>query len=71
MSKIARPGRPERVVRFYVEGREVDGEGFWQAVRDLGGQAVVTAQDPKPVEPGYRLTDEGRAALRREQEVGQ
>lgn len=70
MEKVARPTRPEPVIRFYVEGQEVDPEGFWQAVRELGGQAVVTAHDPKPLEPGYRLTDEGRAALGRAQEAG-
>jgi hypothetical protein len=52
-------------LRFYVEGREVDGEAFWRAIRDLGGRATITAHPPQPLEPGYTLTEQGRAALRR------
>jgi hypothetical protein len=60
--------RPTRVVRFFVEGEPVDAETFYEAIRAAGGQALVTAHDPKPLEPGYRLTPAGRAALRRAEE---
>jgi hypothetical protein len=53
------------VLRFYVEGKPVSGEAFWQAVRDLGGQATITAHPPKPLEAGYRVTERGRKALER------
>jgi hypothetical protein len=56
--------RPERQLRFFIEGRPGTGEQFWQAVRDLGGQAVVTAHDPRPMASGYRLTELGRLAMR-------
>jgi hypothetical protein len=61
---------PRRIVRLYVEGAEVTPEQFWQAVRDLGGRATITAHDPQPLreEPGYRLTELGRAALERPSE---
>jgi hypothetical protein len=63
-----RSARPKPVLRFYVEGQEVDGEAFWRAIRDLGGQATITAHPPKPLReaPGYRLTEQGRAALERQ-----
>jgi hypothetical protein len=53
------------VVRFYVDGQAVTPEQFYEAVRVAGGQALVTAHDPQPLqeEPGYRLTPAGRAAL--------
>jgi hypothetical protein len=57
--------RPTRVVRFFVEGEPVDAETFYAAIRAAGGQALVTAHDPQPLEPGYRLTELGRAALGR------
>jgi hypothetical protein len=57
---MKRSARPKPVLRFYVAGEEVSGEAFWQAIRDLGGQATITALDPK-----YRLTDAGRAGLER------
>jgi hypothetical protein len=60
-----RSARPKPELRFYVEGREVDGEAFWRAIRDLGGRATITAHPPKPLEPGYTLTEQGRAALER------
>lgn len=62
--------RPKAVVRLFVEGVEVDAEAFWQAVREMGGQAVVTAHDPKPLEPGYRVTEQGRKALEQQGEAG-
>ena len=68
-----RSSRPKRELRFYVEGQPVSGEAFWQALRDLGGQAVVTAHPPRPLEPGesgYRLTPAGEAALAQEREAG-
>jgi hypothetical protein len=70
MSTVA---RPKATLRFYVEGREVDGEAFWRAVRALGGRATITAHPPKPLEGqgGYRLTERGRAALERQQGEGQ
>jgi hypothetical protein len=58
------------VLRFYVEGQEVDGEAFWRAIRALGGRATITAHQPEPLEPGYRLTERGRAALERSSEGG-
>jgi len=64
MDKVA---RPERVMRYWVAGREVTPEQFWEAVRELGGRAVVDALDPKPLEAGYRLTPAGEQALRREE----
>jgi hypothetical protein len=62
MPTVAR-SKPD--LRFYVEGREVDGEAFWRAIRDLGGRATITAHPPQPLreEPGYTLTERGRAAL--------
>jgi hypothetical protein len=65
-----RSAPPKRVLRFYIEGRAVTGEAFWQAIRDCGGQATITAHDPKPLEAGYRLTEAGEAALAREREQG-
>lgn len=69
MSKVA---RPKPIMRYFVAGAEVDGEAFWQAIRDLGGQATITAHPPKPLQSGYRLTPAGEAALdaaEREQEA--
>jgi hypothetical protein len=63
MKPIARASA--RVVRFFVEGEPVDAETFYEAIRAAGGRAVVTTHDPKPLAPGYRLTDLGRAALER------
>ena len=60
-----RSARPKPELRFFVEGRPVSGPEFWEAIRRAGGQALVTAHDPKPLEPGYRLTELGRAALER------
>ena len=68
-----RSARPEPVVRFHVEGREVDELAFWEAVREQGGQAIVTTHPPAPPrgELRYRLTPAGEAALRQDQEDGQ
>jgi hypothetical protein len=66
-----RSARPKPVLRFYVEGREVDGEAFWRAIRDLGGRATITAHPPRPLEPGSTLTELGRAAPERAPEGGQ
>jgi predicted AlkP superfamily phosphohydrolase/phosphomutase len=70
MEKVA---RPEPVVRFHVEGQEVDELAFWEAVREQGGRAIVTTHPPAPPrgELRYRLTPAGAAALRQEQEAGQ
>ena len=59
------PARPRPVLRFYVEGRPVSGPEFWEAIRRAGGQALVTAHAPTPLEPRYRLTEQDRAALAR------
>jgi hypothetical protein len=66
------PPRPRPVLRFYVEGQEVDGEAFWRAIRDLGGRATITAVPPRALreDPRYTLTEPGRAALARPQEGG-
>jgi hypothetical protein len=71
MAAEDRTARPERITRLYVEGREVDLEAFYEAIRDRGGQAVVTAHPPKPLraqeeEVGYVLTDLGRRLLAEE-----
>jgi hypothetical protein len=62
---MATVARPERELRFYVEGRLVTGEEFWQAVRDLGGTATVVAHPARPLrgDGAYRLTAKGQAAL--------
>ena len=72
MEKVA---RPERVTRFYVAGREVDPEQFWEAVRLAGGEATVVAHDPKPLQEReedarYTLTELGRRALAQEEAGG-
>jgi hypothetical protein len=59
-----------RVVRFFVEGEPVDAETFYDAIRAAGGQALVTAHDPKPLEPGYRLTPAGEAVLAQQRRQG-
>jgi hypothetical protein len=56
---MAQRTRPEPILRFYVEGRAVSGPEFWEAVRRLGGRAVVETVDLAP-----RLTPKGEAALR-------
>ena len=66
MSKIARPAAPTRgpLLRRGPGGRR---GGLLAAVRDLGGQAVVTAQDPSPGAglPAHRRGPGGPGAGRR------
>jgi hypothetical protein len=61
MPKVAQPPPQPRELHYWIEGREVTPEAFWEAVKHSGRRAVVDAVERRA--PAYRPTEAGRAAL--------